>query len=79
MPRFAPCPTCGVALDRGSRVAHVCDTERLLDECMAALRGELDLLEPQWQQWLGSSEGRRGRWWAVRQVRRTGGPGAAGG
>jgi hypothetical protein len=79
MPRFAPCPTCGVSLDRGSPVAHVCDTERLLDECMAALRGELDLLEPQWRQWLASPEGRRDRWSAVRQVRKTGGPGAAGG
>jgi hypothetical protein len=59
-----------VSLDRGSRVAHVCDTERLLDECMAALRGELDLLEPQWRQWVSSAEGRRDVWWAVREVRR---------
>ena len=70
MPRFALCPTCGVSLDRGSQVVHICDVERLLDECMAALRDELDLLEPQWRQWVTSAEGRRDVWWAVRQVRR---------
>jgi hypothetical protein len=70
MPKFVPCSVCGITMDRGSGLAHRCDTARLLDECMAAMRGEVDLLEPQLHRWLSTAEGRRDAWWAAREVRR---------
>jgi len=70
MPRFVPCAGCGSSVDRGSDAAHRCATERLVDECMELLRGETGQLEPQLHRYLGTAEGRRERWWAVREVHR---------
>ena len=70
MPQFLPCPSCGVSVDRARGRGHRCDLDPIVDECMAALSGEIALLEAQVAAYLATPEGRRERWWAVREVYR---------
>ena len=62
-----PCPDCGASVAHAEADAHVCEAERLLDYRMFQVRGELDLFEGAFAEYLDSPYGRFAQWLAERE------------
>jgi hypothetical protein len=68
--RYIPCPECGASIERQDHEQHECDPERRLDYQLFQLRGEVELLEQQVADYLGSPRGQFELWYAQRERRR---------
>jgi hypothetical protein len=64
-----PCPECGASVTHAEAGAHVCEPERLVNYRMFQLRGELELFEGAFGEYLDSPQGHFAQWLAEHERR----------